>query len=256
MKRHPTPRIRYDDALRKTVGLVLAGMIFWLGAERAEAISIRVSQETSPGNSVFKVLGYITPFDGLGQTAAQYYDYGGVGGNAASYGNTNASTILAADTTSLFTVNTQEGLSLFVVHSAPNVPASNGIADMQFNLAGGNADILAHDDPVTDPQDIYSGSAGGTVFTSHHVWQGGNTDGLAIGPLGNAFPTYAEFTAPPSGLNAWVAISNGGSTIPLVLESGLHVRLDLVPEPSTFVLGIAGLAGLGFVAKRKVLRLA
>lgn len=252
MKRHPTPRIRYDDALRKTVGLVLAGMIFWLGAERAEAISIRVSQEASPG--VFTVLGFITPFDGLGQTAAQYYDYGGVGGNAASYGNTNASTILAADTTSLFTVNTQEGLSLFVVHSAPNVPASNGIADMQFNLAGGNADILAHDDPVTDPQDIYSGSAGGTVFTSHHVWQGGNTDGLAIGPLGNAFPTYAEFTAPPSGLNAWVAISNGGSTIPLVLESGLHVRLDLVPEPSTVTLfgfGIVGLMCYAWRARRR-----
>jgi hypothetical protein len=205
-----------------------------------------VSQESAPGAGDFdaNILGFIDPFP-TGLTAAGFYNYGG-GGNPVSYGG--ALPVLTLNQSHLFLVQGSDGLSLFIVHDRPNVANGGGAAQMQFDLLNDLAAILVRD----DPGDGYA-SVGGNLFTSNHNWVTPNTDGLAIGSLDGAFTMFAQFTASPTGLLTWHALSANGSTIDLALEDGRRVRLDIVavPEPGTLLLCGLITAGVGGCALRR-----
>ena len=102
---------------RTLTALVVVVAALVLATADAQAQTIRVSQESAPGLADFdaNVLGTIQPFTTTG-TAADFYDYGGVSGNADSYGNANGASILSVDTSHLFLVSASDGLSLFIVH--------------------------------------------------------------------------------------------------------------------------------------------
>ncbi|WP_413280380.1 PEP-CTERM sorting domain-containing protein [Floridanema evergladense] len=119
-----------------------------------------------------------------------------------------------------------DGLSLFVVHDKPK-NGNGGSAKMRFDLMGDTASIKVVDDADSDQVQTLSG---GTVFTSNHAWSPCCTDGLAIGSLENAWEMLVKFTAAPTGLNSWQAYSSSTlSTIPLAMQVGKRVRLDIVP---------------------------
>jgi hypothetical protein len=141
-----------------------------------DEFDVCVSQEQNPGAGDFEFLGLIDEFDRSGESASDVYSYGVPAGS--SYNGTPPSIL---DTSQLFLVNTNDGAgaSLFVVHDTPG--GGGGNADMTFDVVGDTAAILVEDDPGGGA-DSYT-DAGGTLFTSSHLWVGCCTDGVVIGTL-------------------------------------------------------------------------
>jgi cysteine-rich repeat protein len=192
------------------------------GAVNGSSIRVRVSQESSPGAGDFdsNILGFIEAFDGGGLTTAQYYSYN----NPAAASYNGPAPLAVADKSQLFLVKASDGLSLFVVHDAPGDSDGGSFLQTLYLLDDPDgAAILVKD----DPGDLYIDS--GFVFASNHVWSPCCTDGMAIGSLDGLWtmiidPSLADL----AGITEWVAVSEDGTTIPLVLQSSRMVRLDVV----------------------------
>ncbi len=213
-------------------------------APSAEAVSFRVSQESSAGAGDFdaNVLGSIDAF-ATGLTTSAFYQYDSL--NAASYnGELNGGPNPVSNLSQVFLVDAADGLSLVVVHDSPN-DGSGGSTQTRWNLMGDTAAQVLAD----DPSESVLVSAGGTQFDSTRFWIACCTDGYAIGSLDGNWSMLGQFVAAPTGITSWAAVSNDFSTIPLTLDVGRRVRLDVaaaVPEPSSMLLlgsGLAGLAG-------------
>ena len=189
-----------------------------VGGEPIFEFDVCVSQEQNPGAGDFEFLGIIDEFDRSGESAADVYSYGVPAGS--SYNGTPPS---ISDTSQLFLVNTNDGAgaSLFVVHDTPG--AGGGNADMTFDVVGDTAAILLEDDPGGGA-DSYT-DAGGTLFTSSHLWVNCCTDGVVIGTLEGGWLVDAEFDS-LGGISAWQATSADGSSIPLVPDLDRRVRLS------------------------------
>ena len=180
---------------------------------------VRVSQESSPGAGDFDdhILGTIDVFSTT-LTAEDYYGF-----DFSDYSYHGPAPSAVADRTQFFLVDASDGLSLFVLHDRTN--ATGGTADMRLELKNDTADFTAHDDPTANDQYIVSG--GGTLFETDHQWHSGRTDGFAIGALdGEDWVMFGDFIS-FSGLTSWTAVSSDGSVVPLVLETGRRVRLDM-----------------------------
>lgn len=215
-----------------------------------ECLSIRVSQESSPGLGDFdeNVLGCIKVFE-TADSAKDYYAYDTCGDSFGNVDFINQHGLIAGRS-HLFLVCGCDGLSLFIVHDKPDcAPGPNnpndGRAEMRFGLLGdpNGARRTVEDDPTAmDPYDAYTPALGewGTIFGSQHKWYPGRTDGEAITGLdGEDWSMLVEFTEYDSnsatpvigGLNSWFAYSEDGSTIELDLEADRRVRLDCcIPE--------------------------
>jgi hypothetical protein len=194
----------------------------------ASAQTIRVSQESSPGAGDFNanVLGYIEPYTTSG-TAAQYFAYG-IGFGASFNG---PAPDLVSDESQLFLVDSAvDGLTLFIVHDKPQ-DGSGGQDRVQIDLSSAGADVLVKD----DPGEAVVKSNGDKTFSALHTWAPCCTDGYVIGPISDAgFPAYVQFSQRSSyqggQLETWAAASSAGPSLPLALEEGRQVRLDLVAE--------------------------
>lgn len=184
-------------------------------------LMIRVSQESSPGAGDFdsNILGFIKALNSNG-SAADFFMYGKAGPN---YGNSEPA--LNNNTCHVFFVNASDGLALVVVNNKPNdvEHSTSGSAATRFDLSGGTASVLMSDDAGETRTDD------GTTFISQQDWSSDNTDGEVIGTLPVGFTLLGQFTAAPSGIDAWVVISADGSRIPLSLTPGQRVRLDVAP---------------------------
>lgn len=210
----------------------------------AEAISIRVSQESAAGAGDFdaNVLGNITSFD-TGLSASAFYQYGSP--NAASYnGESNGGPNPVSSLTQLFLINSSvDGLSLAVVHDNPN-DGTGGSTQTRWNLTGDTAAQVLADDPA-EPVTV---SMGGTQFDSSKGWIACCTDGYVLGSLDGNWAMFGQFLTTPTGITNWQATSSDFSGINLVLSPGRRVRLDTtapLPEPGTTLLFGSGLAGFG-----------
>jgi hypothetical protein len=214
-------------------------------ATPAHAVTIRVSQESAAGLGDFdsNVLGFLTPYSTT-DTASDFYAYNTT--FPASYGNTTPG--LTAALSQLFMVQASDGLSLFIVHDAPQTPPG-GTASTAFTLTGDTASILVEDDGDAAYTDT------GTSFSANHSWARCCTDGYVIGSLDGDWTMIGGFVeTAPTGLDGWSALSADGSTLDLALELGRRVRLDVpsetvVPEPAA-ALGLLAVAGLALARRR------
>lgn len=218
-------------------------------ARPAEAVQLRISQESAPGASDFDLntIGYITAFE-TQQTLAEFYGYQTP--FAASF---NGPIALTSNASHLFLVEAADGLGLFSVHDKRQ-DGSGGKAVTRFELLGDTASILVRDDPK-DPA-----TNNGTVFMAWQGWAACCTDGLAIASLENDWKMFVQFIN-FSNLDRWLALSETGSSLSLALDLQRRVRIEpvldwnstpprSVPEPIS-ALALLGVGTLGIIARSK-----
>ncbi len=202
---------------------LVAGVLFAVGmvglSPEAEATSIRVSQESSAGAGDFdtNVLGFIDAFS-TGLTTAGFYDFSGASYNGHLHGGPPA----VSNLSQLFLLDASDGLSLVVVYDGV-VDGTGGTSMTQWNLSGDTAAPLVAD----DPGEALTVTMGGTQFESNHVWLSCCTDGFALGSLDDNWSLLGQFTAAPTGIANWQAVSSDFSSLPLAIVPGRRIRLDL-----------------------------
>ncbi len=219
---------------------------------QANAINIRVSQESAPGADDFdaNILGQVTTYN-TGLTAENFYQYNNP--NGASYnGENNGGPTPISQLTQAFVVNASDGLSLFVVHDNPN-DGSGGVAANQWDLSGDTAGPVLND----DVDDTITVGGGGTTFQTDHAWLNCCTDGYVIGSLDGDWELLGQFLTTPTNIDGWQVTSSNGNHAALDLQTGRRVRLDpvvninAIPEPLTTSLGLIGVAMLSASLRRR-----
>ncbi len=222
--------------MKPILGLVVILTLTLLPLE-AQGISVRVSQESSPGAGDFdkNVLGTIDSSGAGKMTVQGFYAYGEI----ADFSYNGKKPRLRTDTSHLFFVDSLEGLSLFIVHDETNDP-DGGVAVMRFDVRGDRdgTRILLHDDPYGN-FDYYEVSPDSRTFTSWHRWFSCCTDGLVLGTLEGDWKVFVQFVKQDGllgedtvrGLSSWIALSGSGSETHLSLMKGRRVLL----EPISFM---------------------
>ncbi len=219
--------------MRLLLGLI-AILVIAFHSFQLQAARIRVSQESRPDAGDFdeNVLGTIESADTEGVSAAEFYSYS----EEYYYSFGRNGPRLRADTSQIFVVSAQEGLTLFVVHDRPD-DEDGGAAVLRLKLEGDpdGASILVFDDPFSD-WDSYETQLDQTLFITRHRWFPCCTDGLVLGTLEGSWRLFIEFPREDDfygsetiqGMKFWTVLSAGGSAIPLAMEKGRRVRLDPV----------------------------
>ncbi|MEM1057602.1 MAG: hypothetical protein AAGI52_18950, partial [Bacteroidota bacterium] len=188
-----------------------------------------VRQESAPGAGDFDsqpLLGTVTPYDGSTQTAEAYYNRASTQpytwqGTRPAYGD------LGTDQTSLFFVETSEGLAFMTVMGA--MSESNSL--WQTTTSGPFSALGVVDDP--DNADDAFTFAGGTLIASGRIGAGfGDGHGLIVED-GAAGPIFFEldsgtngFDATGAGLQVLGDDGSGGNTVvTATLADNRRVRL-------------------------------
>jgi hypothetical protein len=226
-------------------GTAIAGLML-LASQSAEALTIRVSQESAAGVGDFdaNVLGTVDSFS-TGLSASGFFQYGSP--NASSYnGETNGGPTPIANVVQSFFVETSDGLTFTTVMSAANAGGS-GNWNMHMDLTGDAAGLLVSDDTGEGP----TVTGGGTVFNSNHNWVACCTDGFTIGALDGTGWTLIADVNSFSGVTAWLTTDNGSGTITLALATDRRVRFDVIDVPAPATLALFGF-GLAALARRRL----
>lgn len=204
----------------------------------ANSSPILLSEESSFG--VWEVVPFQTSL-----TAEAFYGYE----DSRYNGNTNGGPIPTVDHTMVFLVDASDGLSLFIVHDAPE-DGSGGSAHSRWELSGDTAAGLFIDDPGSIALTI---SNGGTQFDYSDSWSNCCTDGVVIGSLDGNWSLAGEFLT-FEGTSVLDVRSATGNTVSFLLADfpriQLMPRLQTVPEPGGVALFTFGLAGIGLSMRR------
>jgi hypothetical protein len=218
--------------MKKLLFFLLASLAVLMTVSTADAVRIRVAQESTPGAGDFdkNILGYIEAYFEKEKTAGEFYSYE----ELAYYSFNGTNPRLRADTSHLFLVTAKEGLTMFIVHDKPN-DEDGGVAIMRLKVEGdpNGARILVFDDPYSE-WDSFEAQPGGRKFSTWHRWFSCCTDGLVLGSLEGGWKVFLEFpqkdeaagTETIYGLKFWKAISPDGKHVTMKLEKGRRVRLD------------------------------
>ncbi len=218
-------------------GCVLALLCAMVWSTQVQAATIEVAQETSGGAGDYNsnVLGFIDSFD-TALSLADYYAY-----DTITYSFNGPAPSIASDTSHVFFVNSAiDGLALVLVHDL-QADGTGGTAVLGVSLTGdaNGFNALVSDEPSDEVDQLDA-----NTFAFDHAWANCCGDGVALGSLDgdlwNAFVTFSAYT----GITNWVAVSAGGTTIPLDLTVGQTVRLRPIPEPATMSLLALGVSTL------------
>ena len=120
--------------------------------------------------------------------------------------------------------------------------------DVKFNFAAGTSVDAIHihaDD---------SGGAGGVSLpkTVMFTWDTGSTSFSVVDPSASLSPSWLDFTGLGITGASFVTVSLGyGNLWIFVDEITFDGAAGVVPEPSTYALMALGLAGIGFMARRR-----
>ena len=195
---------------------------------------LRVSQESAPGLGDFNdnILGDLQAWP-ITASAAEFYAYGVPEGS--SWNGPWLTPV--ADRSHMLFANTDEGVSMFIVHdrAIPNDP-DGGRAEMLVEILN---DADGAERTVEDcPSDDYVGEPGDAIFTARQNWDPCCTDGYAISGLDCQSSTFVQFTdvdgnsgnATIDGMTEWVAYSADGTLITLALAEDRRVRIDVIPS--------------------------
>jgi Concanavalin A-like lectin/glucanases superfamily/Immunoglobulin I-set domain len=198
-----------------------------LAAQAHAQAYVEVSQESSPGAGDFDchILGVLRVWETT-KTASEFYNYDTVNsvswGGAWTYGP-------IANQSNLMVVQASDGLSLVILHDQPGVSNGGGTANTRV-------DIVASATPISrvvedDPGERYTGNPGSSFFAASHDWSSPNTDGYVLRGFSGSWTATVSFTESPTSLSSWIAASDDGGAIPLVLESNRRVRVRATDAP-------------------------
>jgi hypothetical protein len=203
--------------------------LFVLGTTGQAQTSIRVSQESAPGEGDFEanLLGTITVFDQSTLTVDEIYQLDTT--IPGSYNGTLTPSL--SNISQFFFVQTLDGLALFVIHDGPD--SDGGSAQMSFSVFGdaNGVDRILEDDPSDT---LRPGTTNGP-FSLHtsHWWIRGRTDGIVLSALEDEWSLEAAFSDVDGsigdefvGILEWVAKSADGSVLPLALELDRRILLE------------------------------
>jgi hypothetical protein len=184
---------------------------------------IEISQESTPGAGDFdaNILGTIDSSDYF-LTPQQYYSWHIGGSSFTGPGLTSS----AGSSLSVFRSASTGERCLIVIHDQSE-DGSGGSADVNIEILGDSngAEFLVEDDITGQFADTFTVSPNGLMLDMDNSWDPCCTDGAAIGTLEGDWSVLVEFTAVPSGILTWVALSRGTVPQPLTLEVGRRVRL-------------------------------
>jgi len=152
---------------------------------------------------------------------------------------------------------------------------ANGSVDMIgspppfFDLIPGNGHYVDLDGSSSDAGEFSKALSltGGVTYTASFQLAGSHRGGSDIVDVsfGTSLGTYTLLSADPlgtrtliftpgsSGLFSLTFANRGGDNVGALLDN-VEVTAAAIPEPSTYALMFAGLAGIGFVARRRTQR--
>ncbi|MFT4543481.1 MAG: hypothetical protein ACI835_005953, partial [Planctomycetota bacterium] len=192
---------------------------------RKEALipfQIEVSQETAPGTGDFdaNVLGLIDSSDYY-LNPEQYYSWFPTGTSFSGPGITSS----AGSSLSVFRSASTGERCVAIIHDRSE-DGSGGSALTRIEVQGdtNGATPLVKDDDESFG-DTYGATPDNLIHTMTHSWSPCCTDGVLLGAMEGDWSVLVEFTAPPTGLLTWSALSNGSNSLALTLEVGRRVRL-------------------------------
>jgi len=199
--------------------LAIASMLLLGSTTRpAAGLTIEVAQESNPGAGDFdgNVVGSIQSYSTT-LTAEAFY-----GWDTQDFSFDPPVSVPTVDNqSSVFFVETSEGLTLFHVHD-DKTSAVGGSAANTWEFPGDTADFLARDDANGD--DTFLGGGGSTLAVQNFTWLARRSDGAAIGPLVGVWTALVSFHS-FTGLDSWIALSADGSSVALALENDRRIRL-------------------------------
>ncbi len=176
-----------------------------------EAFAFTVAQESRPDAGDFdtNILGVVTPFETT-DTAFSFYFGDASGSDAGQPGAfSGPDGIAQANTTSIFLLQSAEGLSLGYVHDAPG-DGTPGAASLLFTVAEGDEALLpgiadpaqallvADGPPLAAGADLSPGEPNdsyyqdGDALRIDQLWAAGNTDGAILGGIDPTQPDLAD----------------------------------------------------------------
>ncbi|MEL6615350.1 MAG: hypothetical protein AAFQ43_06405, partial [Bacteroidota bacterium] len=201
-------------------------LLFGLASGAASQTVYEVSQESAPGAGDFdsNVVGTITAFDGLSQTAVQHYAKGG--SNAGYNGPLPQFSDMGTDNVSMFFVENSDGLHFYTILGSIS---QNG-TQYSTTTTGPFASLAVRDEGGEH-------TLTGSTLASDGQIARNKGDGFAAGLSGGALdPIYFDVNSvtnglakPTAGMQALSADGSGGVDTPLALTLEADRRVRFAP---------------------------